>query len=90
MTADRVALLRERLTAALAPEHLEIVDESAAHAGHAGARAGGGHFALTIVSPAFNGRGLLERHRMVYAAVGDLMQGEVHALSIKAYASGEI
>jgi len=90
MTADRVALLRERLTAALAPEHLEVVDESAAHAGHAGARAGGGHFALTIVSPAFNGRGLLERHRMVYAAVGDLMQGEVHALSIKAYASGEI
>jgi BolA protein len=90
MSADRVARLRERLTAALAPEHLEILDESAAHAGHAGARSGGGHFAVTIVSPAFDGKGLLERHRMVYAAVGDLMQREVHALSIKAYASGEL
>jgi BolA protein len=90
MTADRVARLRERLTTALSPEQLDIVDESAQHAGHAGARGGGGHFAVTIVSAAFAGKGLLERHRMVYAAVGDLMQREVHALSIKAYASDEI
>jgi BolA protein len=90
MTAERVARLRERLTAALAPEQIDIVDESAAHAGHEGARGGGGHFAVTIVSPAFAGKGLLERHRMVYAAVGDMMQGEVHALSIKAYASDEV
>jgi BolA protein len=90
MTADRVARLRERLTAALAPEQLDIVDESDAHAGHAGARAGGGHFAVTIVSPAFAGKGLLERHRMVYAAVGEMMQSEVHALSIRAYASDEV
>ena len=90
MTADRVTLIRERLTAALAPEHIEIVDESAQHAGHAGARSGGGHFAVTLVSSAFDGKGPLERHRMVYAALGDLMQREIHALSIKAYASHEV
>jgi BolA protein len=90
MTADRAALIRERLTAALAPEQIAIVDESAQHAGHAGARSGGGHFAVTLVSSAFNGKGLLERHRIVYAALGDLMQREIHALSIKAYASDEV
>jgi BolA protein len=90
VTADRVTLIRERLTAALAPEHIEIVDESAQHAGHAGARSGGGHFAVTLVSSAFDGKGPLERHRMVYAALGDLMPREIHALSIKAYASHEV
>jgi len=90
MTTDRIVLIRERLVAALAPEQIEVVDESAQHAGHAGARSGGGHFAVTLVSPAFNGKGLLERHRMVYAALGDLMQREIHALSIKAYASDEV
>ena len=90
MTADRAALIHERLTAALAPEQIAIVDESAQHAGHAGARSGGGHFAVTLVSSAFNGKGLLERHRIVYAALGDLMQREIHALSIKAYASDEV
>jgi len=90
VTTDRIVLIRERLVAALAPEQIEVVDESAQHAGHAGARSGGGHFAVTLVSPAFNGKGLLERHRMVYAALGDLMQREIHALSIKAYASDEV
>lgn len=77
-TADR---LRERL-AALDPESLEIEDESAAHAGHAGAASGGGHFRLVIVSPRFRGLAPLARHRLVYDTVGDLMHREIHALSM--------
>lgn len=82
-------MIRERLTAALAPEHLEIIDESAKHAGHEGARTGGGHFQVTVVSASFSGKSLLERHRLVYAALGDAMQSEIHALSIKALAPDE-
>ncbi len=76
--------------AALHPEHLEIVDESALHAGHAGARGGGGHYQLTLVSPAFAGLNALARHRLVYQTLGDLMQGPIHALSITALAPGEL
>jgi len=85
----RVRMIRERLTAALRPERLEIVDETARHAGHEGARAGGGHYVVTIVSPAFSGKRLIERHRMVYDALGEAMQKEIHALSIKALAPDE-
>jgi BolA protein len=77
------ALLRARL-ASLDPVQLELYDESHEHAGHAGARDGGGHFQLTIVSARFAGHDRLARHRMVYRAVGDLMPGRVHALSITA------
>jgi BolA protein len=84
MSADRVARLRARLTAALQPASLEIVDESARHAGHAGAASGGGHFVVNIVSAAFQGKNLIQRHRMVYDAVGDMMHTEIHALSIQA------
>ncbi len=87
---DRVTLIRERLTAALAPESLEIVDDSAQHAGHAGARSGGGHFEVIVISDCFRDKGLLQRHRMVYDALGDAMLGEIHALSIRAFAPGEI
>lgn len=80
--------MRDRLTP-LAPEQLEILDESALHAGHAGARAGGGHFKLTLVSPAFAGQSLIARHRLVYQALGDLMTVKIHALSITALAPGE-
>ena len=80
--------MRDRL-APLAPEQLEILDESALHAGHAGARAGGGHFKLTLVSPAFAGQSLIARHRLVYQALGDLMTVKIHALSITALAPGE-
>jgi BolA protein len=82
-------LIREKL-AALAPETLAIEDESAQHAGHAGARSGGGHYALTLVSPRFVGQPLQARHRMVYAALGALMHKEIHALTIRAYAPDEI
>ena len=84
-----IDLIRDRL-AALDPESLEVEDESAQHAGHAGARDGGGHYRLTLVSPHFSGKPLQSRHRMVYQALGSLMQREVHALSITAYAPEEI
>ena len=86
---DRVDLIRERLQAALSPETTDIRDDSALHAGHAGARSGGGHFQLTIVAEAFRGKSLLERHRMVYEALGSMMSTEIHALSISAYTPDE-
>lgn len=70
--------------AALEPLRLEIRDASARHAGHAGAPQGSGHFTMTIVSAQFAGRRIMERHRMVYDALGPLMQRDIHALSIEA------
>ncbi|MGE5770287.1 MAG: BolA family protein [Betaproteobacteria bacterium] len=75
--------------AALEPLSIEIVDDSHRHAGHAGAR-DGGHYNLRIVSAAFAGQGTMARHRMVYAAAGDLMRGQIHALSIAAFAPDEV
>ena len=83
--ADRI----EQKLATLKPESLEIVDESAAHVGHAGAASGGGHYRLVIVSQAFTGKPVQTRHRMVYEALGAMMRHEIHALAIKAYAPGE-
>jgi BolA protein len=84
MTTDRTAMLRERLDRELQPVALEIIDESAKHAGHAGAASGGGHFVVSIVSPVFENKTLIQRHRLVYAAVDDIMHSEIHALSIVA------
>ncbi len=70
--------------ASLDPVAVEIIDDSAKHAGHAGARSGGGHFRLSIVSPRFAGCRTMERHRLVYDALGPLMKREIHALSITA------
>jgi len=78
-----VDLIRERL-APLNPGHVEIKDDSASHAGHAGARDGGGHFFLTVVSEAFEGQPTLARHRKIYELMGDLMHSKIHALSIQA------
>jgi BolA family transcriptional regulator, general stress-responsive regulator len=75
--------LRSALEHALHPLALEIIDDSARHAGHAGAR-GGSHFKVALVAEAFRGRSQLERHRLVYAAVAPLLQGAVHALNISA------
>jgi len=85
--SSRVAKIRAALQA-LAPTTLVIVDESHRHAGHEGARDGRGHFAIEIVSPVFAGLAPLARHRRVYEAVGELMQTDIHALSIKASAPG--
>lgn len=83
MSGDTLAQIRQRLDS-LAPLQLELTDESHLHAGHAGARDGGGHYRLTIVAEIFRGRNTLARHRLVYDAVGNLMQGPVHALAIRA------
>jgi BolA protein len=80
----------ERRLAALAPESLQILDESGKHVGHEGAKGGGGHYMLTIVSRHFAGRTAQARHRMIYEALGTLMKKEIHALAIKAYAPDEI
>ncbi len=86
---ERIDLIRTRLNDALSPNVLDIVDESHLHIGHAGAASGAGHFAVTVVSDKFKDCSALERHRMVYKAVDDLMQSEIHALSIKALTPDE-
>ena len=84
-----VDAIRERLRS-LAPESLEVFDDSADHAGHAGAKdSGGGHFQVVIVSAAFAGQSRLARHRLVYDALRDLMPGSIHALAIVAHAPEE-
>jgi BolA protein len=83
-----VGRMRTALEAALAPMALEIIDDSARHAGHPGAREGG-HYRVTLVAEAFRGRSPLERHRLVYAALAPLLQGSVHALNITARAPDE-
>lgn len=82
-------LMRERL-AELQPVTLEIIDESAAHAGHAGAQSGGGHFRLIIVSEHFAGMNAVARHRAIYRQLGELMDQRIHALSINALAPSEV
>ena len=80
----RVEAIRAALGQALSPLALEVVDDSARHAGHAGARDGRGHFNVDMVSAAFEGMPPLARHRAVYAALGGLMETDIHALSIRA------
>jgi len=87
--SDRVARIRASLEQALAPQALEIEDESHRHAGHAGARDGRGHYRVRIVAAAFAGMPLLKRHQRVYAALGDLMQTDIHALALDTRAPDE-
>jgi len=87
---SRVEAIEAKLRQALNPESLDIVDDSHKHAGHAGAKSGGGHFDLTIVSDSFTGQNTVMRHRLIYQALGEMMQTDIHALSIKAYAPDEI
>lgn len=86
-TVERIDTL---LRAALSPESLTVHDDSHLHAGHAGARDGGGHYRVDIVSTAFAGKNTLARHRMIYAAVGELMPAAIHALAIKASTPDEL
>ena len=85
----RVAAIRDALQATFAPTVLEVRDDSHRHAGHAGARDGRGHFDVRIISEAFVGMAPLARHRAVYAAMGELMTTDIHALSIHAGTPGE-
>ena len=87
---DRIAEIKSRLVRELSPMHIDIVDESHLHAGHAGAASGAGHFSVTIVSDKFTGKSAIQRHRMVYLAVNDLMPSEIHALSIDAQAPDDM
>ena len=86
---DTITLMHERLSGLL-PESLDIVDDSAKHAGHAGAASGGGHYQLTIVSKQFAGKPQVARHRLIYQALGDMMQRQIHALSITAYTPDQL
>ena len=86
---DRVAEIERRIRKALNVESIWIEDESHLHEGHAGARDGRGHYRVSIVAEDFAGLSPIARHRTVYAAVGDLMQTDIHALSIEAHASEE-
>jgi len=81
--------IEQALRARLAIERIEIVDDSRRHAGHAGAAGGGGHYIVTVVSPDFAGKSLLERHRMVYEALGTRMHEDIHALALTTRAPGE-
>jgi BolA protein len=82
-------LIRQLLNDAFKPELLEIIDNSAAHAGHTGARSGGGHYHVTIVAEVFEGRSLVQRHQLIYNALGDMMKQEIHALGINALSPSE-
>jgi BolA protein len=89
MNLARIDQIRSRLESALNPMSLDIRDDSAMHAGHAGAQGGAGHYTVFIRAGAFSGLRRLQRHRLVYDAVADMMPGEIHALSINATAPDE-
>lgn len=90
MKQERIALITDRLQTALNAQKLIIKDNSHLHKGHLAATThGGGHFAVTVVSDAFQAKSALERHRIVYAALGDAMHNEIHAISINAYTAAE-
>lgn len=85
MTAN---LIKQKLNEAIKPETIELIDNSPAHAGHAGAKSGG-HYNVTIVAEAFDGKSLVQRHQLIYQALGDLMKTEIHALGINALTPSE-
>ncbi len=89
--SERIDRIRASLETGLSPAAIEIHDDSAAHAGHAGsAQHGGGHYSVVIVSPLFAGKTQVQRHQMVYRALGSLMQTDIHALIIKAHTPDEV
>jgi BolA family transcriptional regulator, general stress-responsive regulator len=91
MSSDsRIERMRARLETAFSPQECVLEDESALHAGHAGAASGGGHYRLRIVAAQFEGLKLVMRHRLVYDAVHDMMRAEIHALAITALAPSEL
>jgi len=86
---ERMRTMEDRLTKALQPESLNITDDSADHIGHAGAQQGGGHFTVTITASAFEGKTTIDRQRMVFEALSDMMKSEIHALRINAKLPGQ-
>lgn len=84
---ERIERIKRRLKESLEPTRLEVIDDSHKHVGHAGARDGRGHFTVEIESARFEGKSPLERHRMIYDALGDMMETDIHALAIRAKVS---
>ena len=80
----------QQMLAVLNPLQLEIIDDSHKHAGHEGARSGGGHYTMYIVSAQFAGKPTLARHRMIYSALGEMMKHDIHAMNIRAYTPEEM
>ena len=89
-SSPRIEKIRLAIESALKPSSLDIIDQSHRHAGHAGARDGRGHFDVRVVSELFEGKLPLARHRLVFAAVGNLLETDIHALSIKALSPDEV
>ena len=89
MTQERVDEIDRRLTTALSPSEILVKDQSHLHAGHAGAQDGRGHFEVVLVSDAFRGKSRIQRHRMIFDALGELMQTDIHALQIRAFTDEE-
>jgi BolA family transcriptional regulator, general stress-responsive regulator len=89
MTVSAPDLIRKRLTEEFSPQSIDVADDSALHVGHAGAAGGGGHYRVRVIAAAFAGMTRVQRHRRIYAALGDLMHSKVHALAIDARAPGE-
>jgi len=89
MSFDRTIGIRARLMTTLHPLHCEVIDDSDAHYGHAGAASGAGHYMVTVVSDRFEGLTLVARHQAIYAALKDWMGPEIHALQIRAHTPTE-
>ncbi len=87
---DRMEKIQARLNATFAPLQCQLTDESALHAGHAGAASGGGHYRLRLVSALFEGKNRISRHRLVYDCLLDMMHADVHAIAITALAPSEV
>ena len=85
----RLAEITARLEATFSPESLQVDDESHLHVGHEGAKDGRGHFRVLVISDKFRGQSAIKRHRMVYQAMGELMQTDIHALTIEAFTPDE-
>jgi len=86
---NRTDIIKDTLSKAIQPEFIQVLDDSQAHAGHEGAKSGGGHFYLTIVSNKFENKSRIQRHQLIYGALGDMMKNDIHALSIKAFTPEE-
>lgn len=82
MQVNSIDYIRKQLTEKLSPTQIEVIDDSALHVGHVGAK-GGGHYTVRIAAPAFEGKSLVESHRLVYQALGDVVGHEIHALRIQ-------
>jgi len=88
--SDRIERIRSRLAETFSPQVCQLEDESALHVGHAGAASGGGHFRLTIVAAKFENQSRINRHRLVYDCLDDMMKKDIHALAITALAPSEV